>query len=291
MDLEKFQFEIMQIYYGESSKTLKEARELYSVPSELAENEWRQLAMVSKRFNALPEYQPSQMSLNKIMAHANERAESLVKRPFWQWLWRPSYALSVLVVAGVIGGFSWQHVPDTDKKMVVAQNQVVTSPIADNGTAYHSVIKRLFATPFDRDVYDPTYSLPQKSSRYLNSLVSSVSAGNSAVDENSFFADDDIDQKMLASPATPGELDTLFFRARKFEKLGYFQEALHDYLFISKNYPEFAFQKTMPISIARCYEQLGDKKTAALVLDSYQKSYGKNDDINLWIDQLKSETL
>ena len=86
------------------------------------------------------------------------------------------------------------------------------------------------------------------------------------------------------------DLETLYFRARKLEKQSYYKEALHDYLLISKYYPKFEYNESIPLAMARCYEKLGSNNQAVQILENYQNTKGNSEDIQLWIDLLKSET-
>ena len=95
---------------------------------------------------------------------------------------------------------------------------------------------------------------------------------------------------MLKQALSSHDLEALFLRARKLEKQGYVQDALRDYLYLSRNNSFAGYQKVLPLAIARCHEQLGDKAAALSVILDYEKNFGKTEDLEFWKDELKSET-
>lgn len=273
--------ELLELYYGETKRGLEEIAKKYSLSFEECQAEWQRLTTISQKFKSLPEHEASQLSINKIKVHACEKAAQMRKRPFWQAFLKPVYGLSVVLVAGVFSLYAW-HMHYQPHKTTVA-NTVTHFP---KNPVASMVKKRLFSTPFDKTPFSSTYRMPKRS-RFLTNGVSSASVGNSSQD---FFIDDELEYKIANNSLNAQDLETLFFRARKLEKLGYYQDALHDYLFLAKFYPSFENQKVIPLAVARCYEKLGDKNSAISVLKSYQETYGKSHDIDFWIDQLKSET-
>lgn len=283
MDSEKFQIELLELYYGESKRDLNDIAQEHGVSLEECQKEWQKLLTISEKFQNLPEIEASQLSINKINVYAREKAEHLKKRPFWQAFLRPVYGLSMVLVAGVISLYVWEmHYKPSQTKVATL---TTTFPLPKDPMA-RTVKKRLLTTPFDSTPFSQSYRLPKKK-RFLNDNISSVSTGNG---HSQYDMDDELDFKLSTKNLNSQDLETLFFRARKLEKLGYYKEALHDYLFIAKFYPNFENYKVIPLAVARCYENLDDKNSAIAVLQAYQKTYGKSDDIEFWIDQLKSET-
>lgn len=282
MGKEKLNIELLDFYYGESKHDLAAIANKYGVSLDECQEQLNQFTTISQKFQELPEHQSSQISLNKITVHARDKAAQAKRHPLWRFFLNPAYGLSMVLVAGVFSFFTWQmHNKPTQTQIAITQ------PVGPNATISRTVKERLLTTPFDQTPVSTHYRLP-KFKRFLNNNVSNVSLGNGQSD--AYDLDDDIDIKLDPRKLTIHDLETLYFRARKLEKLGYYKRALHDYIFIAKFYPHFENYQVLPIAIARCYEQMGNKKAALSVLDSYQKTYGGSEDIKFWIDHLKSET-
>lgn len=269
--------DIMDSYYGESTLSLKEISNKHQVSLSECQTALQDLVLVSKCYQNLPQHQISQVSLNKIMAHAREQAESLGQhRSFWQVLLKPALSLSFVLLAGFVSFQVWQNNQPTKVAIKSA------APVSNENLV---VKKKLFETPFDKSNVGGHYRMTSRRP-YFNSLVSPVSMGGTSYS----LHDDELDQRMLSKKLNVKDVETLYFRARKLEKQGYYQEALRDYQFISKNYPDFDYRQALPLGMARCLEKLGDKDTALNLLVAYEKIYGSSDDIQSWKDQLKSET-
>jgi hypothetical protein len=279
--------DLIDVYYGESDLSLEDVAKRNMVSLEECHREWNKINIISQRFNELQVEQPSQMSLNKITAYADEKAAFLAQRGLFNLLLKPAFGLTVVLV-GFISFMSWYFLSTQTVQNTQIASIQATQPINEPSP----LIKRLYTTPLDYTNYEnsssdkPYYYKPQKP--YVNRLVTNVSVSNGY--ESNFPIDDALEQKMISRTLTISDFETLYFRARKFEKLGYFQEALHDYLLISKDSQKFKYSQTLPMAIARCYENLGNKKQAIAVLEYYQKEQGHSEETQLWIDQLKSET-
>lgn len=282
MNKEKLKEDIIDLYYGESDLSLKEISIRHQVSLKECQEELKNLIFVSKTYQQIPDLMPSQLSINKIMVHAKEKALELQKRSFWQVIFRPAYTFAMILVIGVVSYYVWMVSGVSNQNNTVAQNNVVINNQNNN----HLIKERLFKTPLDSNRFSKTYSL-NKRGKYFYPNISDVNLGSQP---GSYSLDDELDKKMLVNNLTLQDIETLYFRARKLEKQGYYQEALHDYVFLAKNYPSFKYQKALPLAIVRCYEELGHKKTALSVLEDYEKIYGTNEDIRHWKDQLKSET-
>lgn len=273
MNQERLQTKLIEFFFGESKSTLEEIAESSGVPKEVCVRELQRMRLIADSFSLLPEEQASQMTVNKILAHARERAAQAKRHPWWQVLFRPLYAASVVLGAGVVSILVWQaHQKSHD--MIIASSET------------RLVNERLLATPFDEPPMAFQFKRPA-SRRYLNSNVSSAGLGQLG---ESFAMDEDLEFNLDPANLNEHDLETLYFRARKYEKLGYLKEALHDYIFIAKFYPRFDNEGILPLAIARCYEKLGNKQAALSILQNYQKTYGESEQVEFWIDQLKSET-
>ncbi|MBU0505109.1 MAG: hypothetical protein ABII18_03255 [bacterium] len=286
MNKELFLNDLIDVYYGESDLSLEDVAKKNMVSLEECHREWNKINIISKRFNELQTQLPTQMSLNKITAYADEKAAFLAQRGFFNLLLKPAFGLTVVLV-GFISLMSWYYIStQTVHNTKIASIQ--TQPVSETSP----VVKRLYTTPLDYTHYEstseekPYHYQPQKP--YVNRLVTNVSVSNGY--QTNFPIDDALEQKMMSRTLTTSDFETLYFRARKFEKLGYFQEALHDYLLISKDSQKFKYGQSLPLAIARCYENLGNKKQAIAVLEYYQKEQGHSEETQMWIDLLKSET-
>jgi len=283
MTNEKLKLEIIDLYYGELNTSLQDLAKKYSVSLQECQEIWDTLVVISQKYQKLPEYQASQMSLNKIQAYANEKVLKS-HYSFWHTIFKPVASVAMILIVGFVSFIVWQNYP-AKKSFQTALN--TSNDIVDDNDDI-LVKKRLFRTPLDLDHFSSNLVLPKtKKRRFYYPMVTNVSIGQANQD---FSLDDEIDRKMLTKSLTSHDLETLFFRARKLEKQGYFEEALYDYVYILKNHPNFEYYQALPLAMARCYENLGDKKSALTLLVSYEKTYGSSQDIELWKDQLKSET-
>ncbi|MBF0104068.1 MAG: hypothetical protein HQM16_01965 [Deltaproteobacteria bacterium] len=281
MNTEKIKEDIIDLYYGESNLSLKEIAVRHGVSLEDCQQELKAVLLVSQVCRSLPQHVPSQISINKITAHAREKVMALQRKSFWP-MFRPAYAVALVFVMGIAISQIWMttHSPDNGGVDIAFKHQTDS----DSAT---QVKERLFMTPLDNSSFSQPYSLNKSGAKYFFPNISAASVGN---EQGDYALAEALDQKMISNNLTLQDIETLYFRARKFEQQGYFQEALHDYVFLARNYPSFKYQKALPLAIARCYEELGNKQTALSILLDYERLYGSTEDIKFWKDQLKSET-
>lgn len=242
--------DIMVYHYGEGSWSLAVIANKHGVKLADCEDILAEIKLVTQHFKNTVERGPSVIAVNKIKAYAREHRESIGPAPFW----RPWLKMATLFAS----------------LFLVTYGLLTT--VFD------------FKIGFDDGFFSSSVS---KSPRLSVASVplSVVSIGNG---EQRF--DDDLDQKMHTKTLSGHEIETVYFRARKREKLGHYKEALQDYTFLTNFYPDFAYGKYLPLNLALCHEMLGDKKGALAILGSYQKTHGGDKDITLWIDRLKSVT-
>lgn len=275
---------LVEVYFGEAPDTLK-GQVLEHVGScGRCAAEWRGFERISQAVKGLAEPSPSQLSLNKIMAYANEHAEQLPGRGFWSFLWQPKLGLALALLIAFFGTRTlWQGMFASGQDTTVAVNDPTVSDVPVSGMNIHS---RFFKTPLDDMSPDAGLSTA------TSGTISYVSTDNRQTFGSQHFAFDDVlDQKMLLNHLNDSDLDALFFRARKMEKLGDYREALNDYEFIAKFHPDFNNIQAVNFSMARCLQGLGYTEMAVSLLEQLKASDPDNQDIKFWLDQLKSETL
>jgi tetratricopeptide (TPR) repeat protein len=244
---------------------------------------------ISRIFHTLPEHEPSRLGLNKIMAYAREKA-AVRSRSFWFPFLRPSLAAFVIVTVSFFSYRVWQHNghPENTK---VALSQATPQNLGD---VAKNIQDRLLDTPFDQSQtwVAPRYHYKTPSYQLRPGLnISTVSVGGNG---DSFFnneVDERLERHMLNKSLDSHELETLYFRARKLEKLGYFAEAIKDFQFIVTYYPNFPNQTAIQLAMARCYESTDQKASAITIIEEVMRDNGRHEDLIIWLDRLKSETL
>lgn len=272
MNMENYQSELIDVFYGESDASLAEIAKKYGMTSEACQRDWDLLEAISDRYQQLPEYEPSPFTLSKLHAHAREKFSEPLKKSFWKLFWQPAFSLATFVLVGFLAFNVAQKSNLFDKG---SEQQVAVS---HESSQVERINQRLFSTPLDN------YSTHRK-----NRLFTNVSLGDNQ--DQFSFDDDGLETQFLSENPTARELELLFFRARKLEKLGYYQEALNDYQLIEKfSAKDAQYQQAVPLALARCYEKLGRKDQAIAILEDYQTSFGTSEDVKIWVDQLKSET-
>lgn len=270
--MEDYQSELIDVFYGESDRSLAEIAVKYGQTPEQCRKDWELIQAISQRYQQLPEYEPSPFLLSKINLHAREKFSKPVKKSFWSFFWQPAFSVATFVLVGFLA-FNMAQKSDW-----FGRNGEQQVAVLQDSTQVDRMNQRLFSTPLDN------YPM-----RRQNRLFSNVGLGNNQ--EQFSFDDDGLETQFLSKNPTSRELELLFFRARKLEKLGYYQEALNDYQLIEKfNAKETQYQQAIPLAMARCYEKLGRKDQAISTLEEYQTSFGASDDVKIWVDQLKSET-
>lgn len=244
---------------------------------------------ISRAFHRLPEYEPSRLGLNKIMAYAREKAASR-SQSFWSAFLRPSLATLVIVVVSFFSYRVWQHGGHPENTRV-ALSQVTPQNLGD---VAKNIQDRLLVTPFDQSKtwVAPQYHYKTPSYQLRPGLnLATVSVGGN---DNQFFSndvDETLERHMLNKSLDSHELETLYFRARKLEKLGYFADAIQDFQFIATYYPDFPNQTAIQLAMARCYENTDQKASAIAIIEEVMSENGRHEDLIIWLDRLKSETL
>lgn len=225
-----------------------------------------------KIIQAIPEETPPQWVLNKIVAHSRERHESAFAK-VWQFFSRPAYGAFALFFVCVLSLSVFFPQLSSKQTADIASNQ-------DMGLGQF-LPHYSRSTSFTKHLVHPSISLVGLNQNDETSLGSIQ-----------FDFDDAIDQKIASKNfLTSSEVDGLFFRARKMEKLGYYQDALHDYEIIISFYPKFQHSRLVYLSMARSLKALGETEKALQILDLMEKRYAKDAEIPLVRDEIKSETL
>jgi len=275
---DKLYQDIIDFFYSETKKNLEDIAKKHRVSVAQCEEVLEGLKTISYQFESFPEEEPSTLSLNKIRAYAKEKAASLDRVPLWKVWLKPATLLASITLVS-FGLLSVGDYIGSKKQQIVA-----VVPTAKVPTNY--VHERLLSTPFEKGMGEFFSS----SKNLVTRPTTSVPLANVSVGNNEFAIDDEFEKKMHSKSLDVHDVETLYFRARKFEKLGYYKEALNDYIFLNNNYPNLEYNRTIPLNVALCYEKLGEKQRAIDTLEAYEKAYGENEDITFWIDQLKSVT-
>ena len=265
----EFYQNLFDFYLLQSNQTVEQIAQKFGVPVTTCADELQKIHIISEHYKKLPELEPSTMTINKICVYAREEALRRSRKYYWLGFLRPVSVAASLVLVGFLAFFVWNS-------QQAQRNQM----LAQSGQAQ----PRLFVTPFDAPSYDSQLSAPQHSP-YLYPLATHASVGSAPA----YNFDDALNTQSFSDDLSAQEVEALYFRARKLEKLGYAKQALTDYLFIAEHYPQFD-KKAVSLSLASCYQLLGEKKAALEVLNQYVKLYGKTDELVFWMDQLKSET-
>lgn len=262
---EKIFEDILSYHYGETRHSLAQIAERHGVEVTFCENRLLEIKAVTQPFRNIPEREPSIMVLNKIKAYACEYLQERANAS----IWRPWIRFAAVFASFVVLVFGLSRMAGLHKQ---SENKIAKGPTSE--MLVDPVKERLF-THFFANGNLPKGNLP----------LAPVSIGNG---EYSFGDDSELEQKMFTKSLSGHDVETLYFRARRLEKQGYFQEALQDYSFLARNYPDFAYGRYLPLNAALCHEMLGDKEKAIEILNTYQETYGEDKDVTLWIDQLKS---
>lgn len=272
-----FNQDIFEVYLRESRLSLNEIAHKYNVSPEHCGEELQKIQLIYRYYQDLPEHEPSTMTINRIRVYACEEAQRRASRFFWVRLLRPVAAAAALCVLSFVSFHFWQDYRQAQNTLLATSQVTVDSQAQP----------RTFALPFEQPTYNPQWSVNQAATTpYLNSWAQPASIGFAGQDS----LGDELNMKMLHEDLSTQEVEALYYRARKLEKLGYYQQALQDYQFIAKRYPQFEYKKALSLALASCYQNLGDKDAALNTLENYVKQYGKSEDLIFWMDQLKSET-
>jgi hypothetical protein len=260
---------------------------------EECERQWREITEIGKKFRGLPVLEPSQMAVNRIVAHAREdmARRSSGRFAFLSQIFRPGYALASLATLFTVAIMGMQARHAAVPSLMTAERTQVLAPSAGVFPTA-SIDDRISSvnTPLDFVRSSSQFTEPRR--RYqLNgpgSLATAVSFGEST---GSLAVADPLDDKIKARALlNEKDLDGLFFRARKSERQGYHGEALKDYQLIANFYPGYPNIKSVRLAIANCLAALDRKDQAINTLERFEAAYGDSEDIDQWIDELKSES-
>lgn len=279
MNEKNYQNDLIDLFYRGETVDLSAVAKKYGVSLQTCEHDWAMLQLISDQFQELPELDASELSLQKVSAHAREVARERTGKSFWSLLFsKPAYVFASVFFIGFMSFYIGTQTTWFDDSS--NNNVAVVTPKTDQPQ------DRLLRTPLDHYPFASVSNFTNLK-KPTGFVFNNVSTGSS---QNTFDIDDALEQKMLYSQdLSHHDFETLFFRARKLEKLGYYEQALNDYLYLAKFNPTFQ-QQSLPLALARCYEKIGHKQQAIQALEQYQKLYGSKQDIGSWIDQLKSET-
>lgn len=284
--------QILEAYFKGSSAELSHIAKKHGVALAKLETEWRRLVWISQTFKEANDLQPSQLTINKILAHARASVvdeHSTRKLGFLTQWFLPTSAFASVVVVAILGFLSLQtlRAPLGDSMPLVRTEVLDSTTVAnsnDTTTNNHQLM-----TPLDlRQNFAPSFSAPAPHYGFMGpgALASPVSLGATVT---KLAVDETLDHKILSgSVLNDKDLETLFFRARESEHQGEYQNALKDYQFIVNFYPASANQKTIQLAIANCLQSLQEKGLAIQVLQKIQDTYGASDDVAQRIDELKS---
>lgn len=270
---------VMELYYGESGKSLEDISQEEGVDFAVCQEYFQSLSIISTEFRKLPLEEPSPWLAGKVLARAREikNTEAAGVFDWFKPLWRPLLAGAMPVLMVVFLGV--RALTPTASDMPVTD--VATLDISE--TVGDEPVDQRFFMPLRP--YFRTFSGAMAPSGLS---VTKVSLSPSFEDP---LKDPELDQKILTrSPLTAPEVESLFFRARKLQQLGHYREAIRDFEFIAKFYPGFHQVQVIPITLASCYEALHENDSAISILQKFEKTHGDLPEIDLWIDELKSET-
>lgn len=270
-----WQDEILAVYYKESTKTLEKIASDFQVDFQKCLSYFNELSKISTVFQNMPQRGASLLSLQKIEGFAKEQAAK--KQGFFgffhpRWAWQGAFAVIAIMVFSYFATISSQNQIHSGDSQVAVQ----TFPEAESLEPPFSYERSFF------------HNAPTTKTWPSHGVGQPVNFGNRYDD----FAEDELlDKKILTqSTLTDEELESLYYRARKFEQMGNYQKALRDYRFISRFYPHSTHNRVVLLSMASCYEVLKDKGRAIQILEQVQNTYGSSRDLELWIEELKSVT-
>lgn len=283
--------QILEAYFNKSEHSLSLIAKKQGVSLEECRREWRSLALIGQNYADSDVSEPSSITIGKILAHAREAAETDIlyaTRPsFWRMFFKPSYALATAVTAVTVTFMALQTMPIrlADQVAITGREVLNSQEQAPSQSPHQVATLPLYAS-------NTMPGLQTGTRRYHllgdSSFATTVSYGAQGP---SLALDADIDRKVMSgSILEDKDLEVLFYRARKSERQGLFQEALRDYQFIAKFYPDYQDRKIIQLAIANCLDSLEQNDKAILILQQFENSYGASEEIDLWIDELKSVT-
>lgn len=288
-----FQGRIITAYLDSSPASLKAIAQETGLTLKECEQQWNRFVGVGTAYRGLPEHELSQIAVNRVVAYAREEA---ARRPagrfsFLTSFFRPGYALASLATLFTVTVMGMQARYAASPVMMTAQRTQVLAPaMGFSPTASLDADIPKVSTPLDFARSLPDFAAPQR--RYQmsgpGSLATPVSFGETS---RSLAIEDPLDTKIRARAfLSEKDLDGLFYRARKSERQTYYNDALKDYQLIANFYPGYPNIKAVRLAIANCLAALDHKEQAITTLEKFEDAYGGSEDIDQWIDELKSES-
>lgn len=272
----KWQEQVVDFYYQETGKPLEEIARENGVSFEECHRFFRSLSWVSHVFQQWPQEEPAPWLGNKVLAQARGYVAQEGVGGWLSWL-KPTTVFAGVITAMVVGFLGYTTMfakPDETAVQIIAAQTISAEAAPEVSVPF------VPSRPYFKNHLQQPFS--------LLSQISPVSTGHHFVDP---LHDPDLDQKILTQSALiSSEVEALFFRARKFQQMGYYREAIRDFQFIVRFYPDFNQTQAIQLAIANCYEVLEENENAISVLQKFEKNHGDSREIDLWIDELKSET-
>jgi len=267
--------QLVAAYYGECDAQTEACLVSHRASCASCQSEWAAISGVSQAFRTLSEQEPSRISYQKIMVFAREAAERR-QRPFWAAFWQPALSFSIMAFVAVTAFVQFEG---------SQSNRPVASALSASQTlaSLPDLRLRVSNTAMDQSPFSGDYQL----NNFLSggAKVSSASTGSS-----NYALDSDLDARMLGHAPDGHDLETLYYRARKMEKLGDYSGAFDDYKFISQFYPRYDNARFALLGMVRCLQRLDRKDDAVAVLRHYETLHGASQELDDWVDTLKSET-
>lgn len=290
-----FHDRVLEAYVESDPASLAGIARESGISAQDCEKSWDALAGIGAKFRDLPMPEPSQMAVNRISAHAREAAAKHHagegRLAFLMGLFRPGYAFASFATLFIVTMMGMQARQAADPSLMTASRTQVLAPAT--GLAPSASLEAGIpdvSTPLDFRLSLPQFVNPQRRYQLSGpaSLASPVSFGEAP---ERLQIEDPLDGKIKAQVLlNEKDLDGLFFRARKSERQGYYGEALKDYQLIANFYPGYFNIKSVRLAIANCLAALDRKDQAITTLEKFEDSYGVTEDIERWIDELKSES-
>jgi hypothetical protein len=275
MNCQQFCDQIVDLFYGEASATLESEAVTHRAGCAECAASWTEFEHISTSFQSLGEHLPSSIITDKILEQAEERC-ARKRRPSILFRWQSVAAAAVVILSVLIGYGQKSAVAPlnlTVASLTPAPMEDVTSAIKDH----------IFRTSMDQGGYEGDYQLNRV-------LSGNAQISNASQSMDGFDVDDDFQNIMPGKNLDQHELESLYYRARKLEKLGQFREAYNDYELISKFYPSYDNVRFVLLGMARCLQNLDQKDDAVAMLKNYKSKYGSSSDIDVWLDRMRSET-
>lgn len=271
MNCHEFKDAYVDVFYGTADLTIEGKIHRHRLECSGCENTWQEHLRLVGVLRTIPERMPSQVTVNKVLAHAREQAQKNERRSFIFSFLRP-------LVPAMMGVFA-----------LLAYQKMAGDPVSVTGSVAEQTLTENLA---DNELTMPGEFFHVDQAKPNISYVSTgTTPRTSPFGSQRFGFDDELDRKKLLHNLTLSEVSALFDRARKMEKLREYRQALNDYEFITKFHPDFEYISSVKFSMARCLTMLGSKESAVKLLEEVRKDDPKNEDVEFWLDQIKSETI